>query len=50
MDKVIDRLISKGVGEGYCIYVAHVDDEAGAKVYVADWKMENAEAMKKKDE
>ena len=33
MDKVIDRLISKGVGEGYCIYVAHVDDEAGAKVY-----------------
>lgn len=33
MDKVIDRLISQGVGEGYRIYVAHVDDEAGAKVY-----------------
>ena len=33
MDKVIERLIAQGVGEGYCIYVAHVDDEAGAKVY-----------------
>lgn len=33
MDKVIDRLLEQGVGEGYCIYVAHVDDEKGAQLY-----------------
>lgn len=44
MDKVIDRLIANGVGKGYQIYVAHVDDEAGAKVYYEKIKARIPEA------